>query len=120
MDKKYQAGLVAFACFAGIIIITVLWFAGYAAGARAADQRHQLAVAEIRAEHANTEGIIRQQLADTTDQLGNVKNGVDRIGAGLANAIDVAGRATDRAVRITVLVDAIDRALRDLSQYVGD
>ena len=120
MEKQDYCRIVAIVCFVGIAVMLFLFFAGYAAGTRAADQRHQLAVAQVRAEHAATEGIIRQQLADVTGELDQLKNGIDRIGAGLANAVDVAGRATDRAIRIAVLVDAIDRALRELGQHLGD
>ena len=90
-----------------IILLAGAGVTGYFRGFAEAGNTYQAQLAAASAEWESERAGYKQA-------LGAVKDGVDRVTAGLAGAISIAAGATDRGIRIAYLVDGIDAALREL------
>jgi len=101
---------IKWAILGGLLVILVIGAVGvccYFEGRRVERAANQQQLERASAECAAD----RQQLEQA---LGDVKAGASRITSGLASAIELATAATDRSVRVAILIDGIDAALREL------
>ena len=96
----------------GLVLACLLAFGGYALGTAHANARAAQLAAERGAKYAAELADGYRTRAELVRALDTAQERADRIGRGLAEGIELAGRATDRGRRIAILIDAIDRALQ--------
>jgi hypothetical protein len=107
------------ASVAGVVLAFVFYGGGYAIGTANADARAAQLAAERGARYAAELADGYRARAELVRALGAAQERADRIGRGLAEGIELAGRATDRGRRIAILVDAIDRAIGAIGGGAG-
>jgi hypothetical protein len=103
----------------GLVFACLFAFGGYVMGTANADARAAQLAAERGAKYAAELADGYRARAELVRALGTAQERADSIGRGLAEGIELAGRATDRGRRIAILVDAIDRAIGAIGGGAG-
>ena len=94
-----------------LLTLGLVSFGSYSLGTIRANQRHALALATIDADRALERDAADRSMGELRQSLVESENRIDGIGRGLSEAVAIAGRATDRSIRVKILIDGIDAAL---------
>jgi nitrogen fixation-related uncharacterized protein len=100
-----------YALFAVMLIAFVIIFycLGWGMGSKYTRDRYERELTAAR-------GLAETRAAELERTLGEFENRAGTIRAGLADAAKLAGKSADRNARVAILVDAIDRAIKELER----
>jgi hypothetical protein len=104
----------------GAIALGASLFGAYSLGARDERTRANIELAKLRDEYSTYRADTDRSMEQLRLSLDESKGRADSISRGLGEAVKLASSATDRNQRITILIGAVDTAIRGLRKGPND